>query len=344
MNILKLMTAGFLFLPTNAIASENTIDHILSEFEAIEIMTHSQPAQANDKLKKLQLDYGFTDEFAMFSERYALVKKDIQNALKEVNNLQISSIQNSVITNQSHVQNVKFENVKTLKDLLPYIHKGTLVFLDIDDTVLIKSMIDHKVEPIERDIANTIMEMRERGGIVLGLSIRSLNASDRAITDLNSININYGHFAPQTIKEGPFINSNNSVGYQYGIIFAAANNFSEKGSQKGRILLEFLRNNPQLNITNVVFADDSKDNTDDVDEALRQAQISSVVFQYSGGQQRNIEITEQAAHMQFGVAPLKAEEEEMARYNISSVEELRAYKIQAHDVGMGLEDYLQMIR
>lgn len=340
MRSLTLMVTGLFLSAAPLLAAEDSIEQILSGFTRIETMAHQNPQQAGLELKRMQTIYGMTNEFTIFSDRYDSLKKEIYQKIEDQSKPEQKPSQVEKIQATHH----RFNDVKTLEDLFGLLQKGTLVLLDIDDTVLIKSMINHQVEPIEKNITEIIQKMRDLGGIVFGLSIRSLETSNRAIEDLNSIQINYGKLAPKTIQNGPFFDGNPAVGYKDGIIFAAAHYFNEKGGRKGPILVEFLKKNPQLQVPNILFADDSEDNVDNVDQALKQEGISSAVFHFVGGQNRNVEITKQAEYVKFDMAPLKMEENEMRQYNLQSVEELRTYKSQAAQLQMNFDDYMAMLQ
>jgi hypothetical protein len=158
---------------------------------------------------------------------------------------------------------------KKFKEIIPYIHPQTLVIVDIDDTLLIPvqtlgtdvwflSRLDHHfqikkdrflaldralaeweairhitdVKLVEEGTDEIIKDIQKDNIVMIGLTTQGLTLATRTVIQLKSLSIDLSKTAPSA-QDSYFINGQNGVLYQQGILFTS-------GTSKGEALIKFL--------------------------------------------------------------------------------------------------------
>lgn len=79
----------------------------------------------------------------------------------------------------------------------------------------------------------------------------------------------------------------------------------QENDMKATALKNFLAQNPHLKFSRIIFVDDAQENIDSIHNLLRQLNIDSVLFQFSGADEMNRKASEAAAHMEFAIQPTR---------------------------------------
>lgn len=216
---------------------------------------------------------------------------------------------------------------KNFKEIIPHIYPETLVILDIDDTLLIPvqtlgtdawflSRLDHhfqikkdrflaldralaeweairhitNVKIVEEGTDDIINEMQKSNTVIMGLTTQGLALANRTVVQLKSLSIDLSRTAP-SVHDCYFINGQNGVLYQQGVLFTA-------GTSKGEALTKFL-DTINYHPKHVVFINDKKTHLQDVEKSLELRNMNFTGLRYSYSDQRVANFCKEMAEIQW---------------------------------------------
>lgn len=333
MKAMKILSVVMLLTAKESYGAD-IIDHIEQGLDTIEGLAQTNPEDAKIKLKDFQRNYGNTPEFEIFMDRYDLLKSSLysnNNSWKHTGEIQ------NVVTNFPSQQEVSKQEVvmdmPSLANILPDIKPGTLVLLDIDDTLMARSFQTGKHVLLEENFPEMLEGMRARGAKVIAFTHRSMDSD--AQQRLQGLGVHLEHNSISELRNDYI---SNNPGYLNGILYAATR---PKGDVLPLIIAKYTEAYGRP--SQILFADDTEDNVRGICDAAKGLNLNSKCFHYSGGNQFNRQQHAFMGNREFSIAPTRAEENEMNRYGINSVEELRSRKREAGQLGISLGEYLQML-
>jgi len=195
------------------------------------------------------------------------------------------------------------------REIKDHIREGTLLILDIDDTLLIPvqtlgtdvwfvhrlqehlhskndpataldltlaawEAVRHitRVQVVEEGTAEIIQKLQQAHSPVMGLTTQGLTLATRTVNQLKSLGIDLTTTAPSQ-EDHYFINGKNSVLYRHGILFTS-------GTAKGEALLTLL---DKLNypVQHILFINDKKTHLEDVEKSLINKGIAFTGLRYN---------------------------------------------------------------
>lgn len=217
--------------------------------------------------------------------------------------------------------------VENFKDILDYVDGGTLVILDIDDTLLVPvqtlgtdvwflsrlkqhqqaiqdrtqafdralaewEAIRHltKVKIVEEGAEEIVNRMQENHIVVMGLTTQGLALATRTVVQLKSLGIDLSKTAPSVVDHY-FMNGNTGVLFRQGILFTA-------GSSKGGALVKLLETIGYQPKT-VVFLNDKETHVKDLEAGVASKSIPFTGLRYSYSDSRIASYREDIADIQW---------------------------------------------
>lgn len=220
----------------------------------------------------------------------------------------LSTISVAVIMLVTRTASAEVIETNSYKDVLPYIDSKTLFVTDLDNTLIqpaqtlgsdqwgaavqaslrLNGLADDeatdlgvglfalvqmktKVIPVEHETPAILQRLAHAGVQILGLTARPLFLVDRTIEQLKSIDVELPGVARKTV-DVTFAKS--TAAYRNGVLFVGAHN------SKGRMLKEFIANNPLPGISRIVFIDDKSHHAQDVDQAFNGTAYTVKSFRY----------------------------------------------------------------
>lgn len=215
------------------------------------------------------------------------------------------------------------QDCHSLKELIPFIQERSLIFLDIDLSVLVENPLEQCVEKVEKDVLETLEVLRSKGAIIFALTSRSFQFADRTIQQLADIGIHYGIFLDKlSLRTETFSKDKSHQGYKDGIIFTGAEN-------KGKVLKSFLSLHPELIYTQISLMDDDEKEIADIKESLADDPNPIDLFHFKGAEQRHNEILKDLALVQ----------KVMLEHKVSNL----VLQKRARKLGLSFKDYLKKL-
>jgi hydroxymethylpyrimidine pyrophosphatase-like HAD family hydrolase len=204
--------------------------------------------------------------------------------------------------------------ILTLSDLIPFIELNSIVFLDLDDTLILLDIVTNKRMKIEENINDILEEMRRKGAIIVGCSARSYSTMDRVTRGLNEAEVILDHSNLNFLQ--PFTrNEKETIGYSNGVLCCPHFGDSEVETldkASGIIyFLDELKKRYSYEVKKVLFADDAESNVKLVHEKLKENNIHSACFQFQEGLNLTMKLNEKYGGYQdieFEVAKTKDRE------------------------------------
>lgn len=231
--------------------------------------------------------------------------------------------------------------VKNFKEINTYVTPGTLVVLDIDDTLLIpvqtlgtdvwyryqldkhkkeglspsealeKTLaewegIRHltKIKIVEEGTDQVIKNLQAQGRPVMGLSTQGLALATRTVQQLNSLNIDLS-LTPPMKDDLYFINGSHGVLYRNGIMFTS-------GTHKGKAL-EYLLNKACYRPQQVVFINDKASHLKELAESVESLGMKFIGLRYAYCDERIAAFRPEIGELQFEAMSKILSDEEAAR-------------------------------
>lgn len=201
----------------------------------------------------------------------------------------------------------------TVETILPYIDESTWVIVDLDNTTFEgRQALGHTdwfydkayalmreegitldeatkrcypewieiqkvcpVKPIEKALISSLLDLQQRGNIVMALTHRQPSLAEATLRQLNSLGLNFHPSAPADFSF--VIPSPTPTLYINGVVFTGEYN------KKGAIFVDFLSLIDRLP-AKVIFIDDKRGHVEDVKRALESLGIECIGIHYTATQ------------------------------------------------------------
>jgi hypothetical protein len=207
--------------------------------------------------------------------------------------------------------NAKIVEIKSMKEVIPYINSRTLIVFDIDNTILEpvqtlgtdqafgywveqevkkgkpkdvavvetfkKAMLVapvSEVRAVERKTPEFIAALQSSGLPVVALTARPGNWVRGTLKQLASLNVSFKHSAPRLPKA-----RYQHADYADGVLFLA------HPSNKGDALVEYVRATG-IEPTRILFIDDKVNNVESVEKSLNETSYEHASFRYGAADER----------------------------------------------------------
>lgn len=128
-----------------------------------------------------------------------------------------------------------------------------------------------KIHEVEKGSSQMIKSQQESGVMCIGFTTRGLTLSHCALSQLNSIGIDFTLSAP--VKHDLLFLTSQSIIFRHGVLFTA-------GTHKGTTLIEFL-NQMNFTPTKVVFINDKHKDLTQVEEGCNRLGIPFIGLRYN---------------------------------------------------------------
>lgn len=179
---------------------------------------------------------------------------------------------------------VTLYEIKNIAEIIPYVDENTLVFFDLDDTLINDPKHNYysKVKvanpkPVEGDTTIQVFKtVQDKALYVMGLTARRYKAEkDKTLEALVSANIHLTN--PFPLVKNNIIEDDPKTGFWNGIIFT---NLRPKGYFLS-IFLKSLKVDIGFTPAKVLFVDDLDRNCLSVKSCLEELEIPGAVFRYN---------------------------------------------------------------
>jgi phosphoserine phosphatase len=212
----------------------------------------------------------------------------------------------------------KITEVPSMKEALTTVDKDTLVFFDLDNTVIMpvqtlggeewfdhiakKTSVDNAVKEwndiqaltesraVEKDTAELISNIQKLGAKTIGLTGRDYTISALTQKQLQSIGVDFtaASVTPKVIT----IKGNGLSRHENGVIFVGAKN------NKGKVLATFLET-LKLQPKKIVFVDNKRHHLEDVEKALQNKKVDYLGCRHGAADQKIAAFNGEIADIQY---------------------------------------------
>jgi hypothetical protein len=216
-----------------------------------------------------------------------------------------------VIALTVQIANAKVVEIKSMKEVIPYINSRTLIVFDIDNTILeptqtlgtdqafgywveqevkkgkpkdtavvetFKKAIlvapTSRVRAVERKTPEFIAALQSSGLPVIALTARPGNWARGTLDQLASLHVDFTNSAPRLPSARL-----EHADYTNGVLFLA------HPSNKGDALVEYIRAS-KIQPTRILFVDDKVNNVESVEKALNETEFEHASFRYGAADER----------------------------------------------------------
>lgn len=181
----------------------------------------------------------------------------------------------------------------TLSKIIPLVKEGSVIFIDLDDTLILDNLVTGKRERVEEGVTEILDEMRNKGGLVIACSARSFSSLERIEKHLEEASIK---LKDKNLKfiEPFFMNESRTAGFARGILCCPhfAVDHSDVFDKASGIahFVDMLEVKYCRQVTRVIFVDDVESTVQMVHRKLSLQERESWTFQYQAGLNKSAQL------------------------------------------------------
>lgn len=183
-----------------------------------------------------------------------------------------------------------------LSEIIPLVESGSVIFLDLDDTLVVENLMTGKRERVEDGVLEVLEEIRKRGGLVVACTARTFSSLERIEKHLEEASINLNDRNLDFI-EPFFMNEARTAGYARGIMCCPhfATQAEDVFRKPDGILhfIEMLENKYCCQVSGLIFVDDAESLVKMVHKRLSSTERKTWCFQYRAGQDKSAEMVKE---------------------------------------------------